>query len=187
MTKTNNDQTGLVMAQLNAIENISITLGEAAGDVVFFEIKMRMIAEQSEPVRIKLNEIVKPRKGQKPNYIDCNLVDLVTATISVFGNSALLNENEQKKLEQFRTVRNKIIHGDFVGLARKLNIDLKSQDRGQSDGKPLDPKNIIEAIIETGRSNVFTETRKLAKEAQEILKKIIIQTAPSVASNPITK
>ena len=133
----------------------------------------------SEQVRNKLKERENDdaQKGLKRRgsyqYKDCDLVLLDEAIIDVFPN--ILTAEECEKLKQFRQVRNKLMHADFINLMVLLEIVPVGRQINPRSGirNILEAGDIKEAVISIDRSQGFAKARMLAEEAISILEKII--------------
>jgi len=174
--------------------NIQLKLDESAGAALSVEVRMRLIAELNQQVRSKIAELVeeehkkrlkKNANAQKKdeNYWECNLCFLNEAICIVFQDQ--LSDENVKKLKRYAPFRNKIMHGDFVGLMDKLGLILPGRKilSIAGDREALKKAEIKESIVSianghSGISKVCSEIR----EVQGILDALIdlIEKAPEV-------
>ena len=160
-------ETGAVLEQLG---NIQCKLGNALGSVVAAEMRMRLIGQLSESVRITLKECVK--KEQDKEFWNCKLTCLQKSIESVFNKN--LESSEIQKLESFRKLRNKIAHADFVSLMKLLKIEETGREVLPSGKRSdLDISDIKGAIISIDYRGWLENVQTIAEEVIGILNKII--------------
>lgn len=162
------------------LHNIQLKLNEASGLAVGIETRMRLIGELSDPLKAKLKEIYKNndtkitrKRASSPNYWKCELWMLEEAIIEVFKKE--LEPNEVKDLENFRDLRNSLLHGNLINLLTLMGIP--------AEGRMIDPKtrkrniltdvDIKESIICIENKGGLEKFRPLAFEVMRILEKII--------------
>ncbi|KKP28264.1 MAG: hypothetical protein UR12_C0021G0005 [candidate division TM6 bacterium GW2011_GWF2_30_66] len=163
-----------ILPIINQLENSKVKLGETLGAVVTAEILMRLLGEISEDVKNELS-VSKENKKQEnskqskvESIIECKLSVLESALINVFN-------IESERIKYFRKARNKLAHGDFGSLTEVLGIKeagLEIDHLGKR--KNLDRSNMKECIIRIADTGALGETRRLADEVSEIIKKCII-------------
>jgi hypothetical protein len=181
---TNNN----IRGDLQAFSNSQSQLQECGGAAVAVEILMRMIAEKSRPVQAKIKEYVKQDNEKKnknnekesrkikDNYWDCNFQYIEKAIIDVFGDK--LSPDERSILDLFRKIRNKLVHGDLVGMMNKMNILPESREVLR-DGrrKILEKQNIIEAIKVMDSRGTFSKVKNCIADAENIASNIFCKLA----------
>lgn len=162
----------------NNLSSATIKLGEVAGPALAVELRMRLIGQFSEPVRVKLKQIQENKKKEKKyiavkEYLDCNLEYLDDAIIEVFKDK--LQPNELVELEQYRPLRNKLLHADFVNLMIRLGIEPSGRQFFPKTGtrNALEPKDIKEAFLSIISNQGFEKMRSQANGVIVILNKII--------------
>ena len=160
--------------------NIQLKLNEASGLAVGIETRMRLIGELSEPIRAKLKEIYKnndskvtKKRASSPNYWKCELWMLEEAIIDVFKKD--LTANEVKDLENFRDLRNSLLHGNLINLLTLMGMPAEGRITCPKTGKKniLTDQDIKESIICIDNKGGLEKFRPLAFEIMRILDKII--------------
>ena len=155
---------GEIGAMIGTIQNIEDKLNQAAGVAVAVELRMRLIGELSEPVRSKLQELMRANRIKtNQEYWQCNLKYLEQAIFFVFSNN--LNPKDLEVLESFRKLRNKLLHADFVGLMLELKM--------HPAGREADIREAIMSIDKQGLGDFEAQ----AKEVVSILDKLILSLA----------
>ncbi len=162
--------------------NTLLKLSTASGAAVSVEVRMRLIGEFSEKVQKKLEELALSRKSKKeltktPNhkYWECNLNLLEEAVLEIFRHH--FSSGVVSKIQSFRSMRNSLLHGNFVKLMKFLEIDGTGRQLG-ADGKRniLHPSEIAEAIKSIDRDGGFEKCETQAKEVATILDDFITHT-----------
>jgi len=178
---------GEIGAMLTNLNNIQLKLEAASGAAVAVEMRMRLIGQLSEPVRDKLKELVnvykasnKLKKTPSNKYWDCELSFLDQAIDEIFHDK--LEPGERQKIEDFRPLRNKLLHADFVNLMKRMGIDPTGRQILSTAGNRniLDSADIKEAILSIDRNQGFEKFQTRAKGVSSILEKLIF----SLASTP---
>ncbi len=181
---------GGIEAMLRSVENVEASFDAVAGATMAFEQRMRLISELCALVRRELVVIVarenaklvakKRRANLSDKFWDCKLEHLEEALDQVYGPK--LDQQERQKLLEFRTLRNKLFHANFVKLMKLLNIRPSGRERKQVGGQlvrvELRDDEIREAILSIERNNGFGKMRELAQDVKDILRKIIRWLAP---------
>lgn len=171
-----------------AFSNSQLQLQECGGAAVVVETLMRMVAEQSKEVQAKIKEYVeqdvekkikdnkkKPREI-KDDYWNCDFQYIEKAIIDVFNDK--LKPDERSSLLLFRQIRNKLVHGDFVGLMKKMNIHPESREILRGGGRGLlEEQNIIEAIKVMDARGLFNKVKNCIAETKDIIEKIFCELA----------
>lgn len=157
-----------IEAFLKNLGYVQEKLKDAAGASVNVEMRMRLIGQFSEEVRRELK-----MQSNKVNYWNCKPEILEEAIYNVFGGR--LTDTERKQIEQFRPLRNKLLHCDFVNLVRLLKIAPTGREiRFESSSRiELEQGDIKEAILSIDRNGGFETMRSKANAVIEILDKII--------------
>ncbi len=169
---------GTMTAIIKSIKDVEASFDAAAGATLAVEFRMRLLAEHSEEVRNELSLIVKTKKRytHERHYWNCRLVDLDQAIDAVFASG--LTPEEQKALVEFRDLRNKLFHADFVNLMKLLKITPSGRELKQINGKlermELKEHQIRDAAVAIDINGGFNQMRKLAEEVKGILGKIIM-------------
>ena len=171
---------GIINANLNCFANIQLALNQVAGLAVMIEVKMRTIAQLSQEVRDKSAYLIKnsKRKEKDADYWNCKLTYLDDAIDSVFSNE--LNQNEHDLLKEFRHLRNKLLHGDFINLMKLMGIlptgrQLLQSTQAGLDRNLVDESDFIESVksIDSQRNRGFYKFRQKATKVEEILNRLI--------------
>ncbi|MBS0654731.1 MAG: hypothetical protein JSR46_03055, partial [Verrucomicrobia bacterium] len=154
---------GEIEAMLRSVENVEASFDAVAGATMAVEVRMRLIGELSALVRRELATIVarenaKLRAGKKratlsDKYWDCKLEYLEEAIDQAYG--SMLDQQEQQKFLEFRKLRNKLFHGNFVELMKLLNTRPTGREQlgGQSARVVLRDDEIREAVLSIERNN----------------------------------
>lgn len=175
----------MTSSQINPmLANINSTqckLDTATGAVVAVEVRMRLIGELCEQVQDRFTELVatakknkEVRKDASDKYNHCDLFFLDQAIYEVFHDK--LEFDECKKIKEFRPLRNKLLHGDFV----RLMILMKIAPTGRqilsiaSNRNILTNADIREAILSIDRNQGFEHVERLAKEVKTILESLML-------------
>ncbi len=170
---------GEIGAMLTNLNNIQLKLEAASGAAVAVEMRMRLIGQLCEQVRDKLKELVntykasnKPKQPPSNKYWDCELSFLDQAIDEIFHDK--LEPNERQKIEDFRPLRNKLLHADFVTLMKRMGIDPTGRQILSTDGKRniLDSADIKEAVLSIDRNQGFEKFQVRAKEVRSILDRL---------------
>ena len=173
---------GEITSMLNNFGHAQLHLNEAAGYAVMVEVRMRLIGQLCEEVRNALVEVVdkymqdNPKCKRKPkvNYWECDLQFLDDAIDQVFAEK--LTSKKRQQIDEFRGLRNKLLHGDFVNLMVLMGI--------VPTGRVLDPngkrnvleeKDLREAILSIGseRNQGFKKIREKAENVISILDELL--------------
>ena len=174
---------GGVAQAFSNIDNIATQLGECMGPVVLVELQIRFVGEMCDSVQNKLKEIAtlewnERRKKdstahkKRDDYLECNLEFLIDAICQVF--STELSNDEIKKLEKFRKVRNKLAHADFTGLMKACDVEPATHSAfTQHRGK------IMESVFNLIRNQELRPAGILAREISPILKRLTLGYAES--------
>ena len=114
---------GIMGAMLGVLHNNQFQLDKAAGAAIGVEIRMRWIAQLSEPVRNELAKNFKKdkRKATSRVYWKCSLWSLGDAIASVFADKIELDESQA--ITNINNLRNKLLHVAFVDLMELLGIE----------------------------------------------------------------
>jgi hypothetical protein len=181
---------GEINSILSNINNIQCKLDSATGATVAVELRMRLIGELSEQVRKKLKGVVtiefeerkkenSQAKRKSDNYWNCDLSFLDQAIDQVFQDK--LEPSERQKIEKFRPLRNKLLHGDFVSLMKLMDIEPTGRQILSSIGNRniLDNANIKEALLSIDRNQGLKQVEIHANEVKSILEKLLVILAES--------
>lgn len=170
-----------IHAELSVLNEINLKLSDAAGTTVKAEFYMRLIGQFSLKVRTALIDIISkppPKARKSSNYSNCNLQYLDEAIEQVFQSS--LSQEEIEKLSNFRKLRNKLLHADFVGLMNALKIEPTGREIKRDGSRNLlDESNFLEAAKSINRNNGLNQVRMAASSVCEILERIIRDLTPS--------
>ncbi len=159
---------------LEQLEHLAIKEGEALGSLIAVELRMRLICQLSENVRIKLKGHVKKDRDQE--YWNCKLCHIEAAILEAFGQN--LSENEIQELKFYRQLRNELAHANFVELMKLLNIQETGREILPSGKRTnLDVSDIQGAIVSVDSSPAFGRVRSQAGEVSAILDKLLRQVA----------
>lgn len=174
----------LIEQLLSNIDSHQFRLDPAAGTAVAVELRMRLICELYEPMRDKLKELVtkdhseRTKKNPKAKrdydkYWECKLSYIDQGIDEVFHDK--LEPIERQKIENFRPLRNKLLHADFVNLMIEMGIPPTSRLILSPDGKRqlLKSPEIKESVLSMGRNQGFERFRLQAVEVVSILDKLI--------------
>lgn len=157
-------RTGEINAVLNATENIQLKMDEAGGATLAVELRIRLLAQLSQPIQATLKN--------KNKYWKCDLQYLIEAIISVCKNKLEIGEAE--KLNKFLVLRHKLVHGNFVSFTKLQGIEPKGrQIIFSSTRKTLLESDIRESICSVDWNHAFSEFRKLASEVKSIVDRLI--------------
>ena len=166
---------------LSHFRSAQCKLDAASGIVVAAEVRMRLIGQFSELVRNNLAAVVakSTKKGKSDKYWDCDLEFLDKAIDAAF--SADLESSELQQIAQFRPLRNKLLHGDFVNLMDLMKIVPTGRQitisASQTTRNILEARDIEEAIKSIERNDGLEKIRQHATAVVGILDKIIIGLA----------
>lgn len=170
---------------VSCISNIEGQLEQACGAAVAVEMRMRLIGQFSQPIRERIKELIKewkiknPQSKNKPSdkYWNCDLCFLDQAIVDIFQDS--LDPIEFQTLLEFRDLRNKLLHGDFVGLMKALKILPTGRQilSAEGDRNILASEDIAEAIKSVERNQGLSKIRTKANEAITVLDKILRLTS----------
>ena len=149
---------------LYKLNNIMPQLSESTYITLKIEILMRMIAERNPKVREKVKEIAKNQRNKF--YYDCPPSVLLKSLSSVFEDIFNINN-----IELSIKIRNKLFHGDFIGLMNVLGIKPKSRTFIN-----LEKGDICESLIAMQRNNVFKEVNKELLKTIEMLEKLFLDS-----------
>ena len=170
---------GEIDAILSNFRHVQCKLNEASGTAVAVEVRMRLIGQLSEEVRNSLTEIVakSPKKRKSSDYIDCDLEFLDKAIDQVFSKN--LDASRCKQIAEFRPLRNKLLHGNFVGLMNLMKIVPTSRQitSASGDRSILEIRDIKEATLSIDRNGGFEKMRQQAENVIIILDEIIVRLA----------
>lgn len=175
---------GEIGAMLTNLNNIQLKLEAASGGAVAVEMRMRLIGQLCEKVKNKIKEIINtyksnnmPKKPPSNKYWDCELSFLDRAIEEIFHDK--LAPDERQKIEDFRPLRNKLLHADFVTLMKRMDINPTGRQILSIDGKRniLDCDDIKEAVLSIDRNQGFEKFQLQAKEVCSILDRLIFSLA----------
>ncbi len=179
---------GEISTILKNIKQVQWKFDLASGAAVAVEVRMRLIGQLCEPVRDQLKKCVVyeliERKKKNPNakcksykHWNCELSFLEKAIDQVFYKE--LDLGERLKIEKFRPLRNKLLHGDFVSLMILMGIDPTGRQILSNVGNRniLDKGDVIEAVLSIDGNQGFEELEILAREVKDILDKLILGLA----------
>lgn len=164
-----------INTMINNIDSVQIKINSATGAAVMVELRMRLIGELCARVRERLKDSITSKK--EPNqYWNCKLSFLDDAVDIVF--QEVLNLSQRQQLSEFRNLRNKLLHGNFVGLMELMGITPGSR-LIEKDGSRalLQPTEIKEAVLSIDRQNGFAIVETKAKNVIAILDEILLSLA----------
>ena len=167
---------------LSNLNDIQFELDTAAGAALAVEIRMRLIGQLSPQIQEKLKDLVKahvltfkkpPKNLPSDKYWDCNLSFLDQAIDEIFQNE--LKPFEREQIKKFRTLRNKLLHADFINLMIKMKISPTGRQIISTGGDRniLDNTDIKESILSIKRNQGFSKFRIQAKGVISILDQIL--------------
>ena len=162
-----------INSALQTIDNNQLMLNEASGKAVSVELRMRLMGQFSQPIRNKVKELVakQGRRNKSDNYWDCDLCYLDDAIEQVFHD--LLVGHEITILKNFRPLRNKLLHADFIGLMKEMDIEPTSREIYKGERTILASEEISEAILSVDRNGALRNVQTRAEKVNTILNKII--------------
>jgi hypothetical protein len=164
----------------NNLQNIQLKLERASGLALSTELRMRLIGQLSDPVKNKLKDLYlknkkekKPKRSPSDQYWDCDLWFLELGIIETFRGK--LTDQQIEEIKRFRDLRNKLLHGDFVGLMNELKVTPVGRQIFPKTGEKniLQPDDIKEAIISIDRTVGLSTFNEKAINVIGILDKII--------------
>lgn len=158
---------------VSTLHDIQLKIDAAAGAATALELRLRIIAQLSDNVRVELR-----KKTSKPFY-KAHLEDIISAVLKVFEDN--LDSIEREKITNCRLPRNKTSHASFAGLMISLNGEALGReiDPHTLKRKPIEEDEIIEGAICIGRNGGLEEFSKRAREAIFILEDKILRSCLS--------
>ncbi len=156
-------QSGEINSILIHLDSLQLKMDKAAGAALSVELRMRLLAELSQPMRSEL---------KKNKYWNTELKFLVRAINVAFNDE--LELADKQKIDNFVKSRNNLLHGDFVGFAKSQDTSLTGrQILSSSKRNILVAQNIKESIVSVDWNQVFPKFRKLAKDAEYVINKLL--------------
>lgn len=118
------------------------------------------------------NEEVKIRNAK---FWNCDLELLIEAVLKVFSDK--FSDAQIAKINRLRACRNNLIHGNFVALMKKLDIEPQRMLKNPHNArKNLFNREILEAVNIISNNGGLNKIESLANDVSSILDEKILQT-----------
>ena len=163
-----------ISAEINVFNNLKLQTEETAGKILWIEFKMRYLAERSQKVVDKLNEVTNLKDEDQKYYWNCKLDDLLKAIKNVFLEQ--LNNEEINIIDQYQMVRNRYLHSNFVGTLEKLGLSTGGRLIKNGQKVPLEKKEIGESLKALHTNDGIRAVKSLINSVENVLDKFLKST-----------
>jgi hypothetical protein len=158
----------IFQSELTALKNGILQLGEATGPISMIELEMRIIAERNLEIR-KLVLGHPNNKKAKDEYWSCKLSILVDALVAFWG----LDSTEATVLKNFTTLRNKLVHGEYVSVLSMLGIRPEGREYlSNGEKRLLQEGELLEAAKAVANIGIANEVSQYLVGVNAILEKL---------------
>lgn len=163
-----------ISAEIGAFNNLRLQTEETAGKILWIEFKIRYLAERSQKLIDKLNEITNLKNEDQKYYWNCKLDDLLKAIKNAFQGQ--LNKEEINIINQYQMVRNRYLHSNFVGTLEKLGLSTGGRLIKNGQKVPLETKEIGESLKALHTNDGIRAVKHLINSVEGVLDKFLKDT-----------